>query len=174
MKRRDSLKAMAVLLAGSSMLTSCEPKNIIWEEGMNSIKLNSTSSNFINQLSQIILPTDGFEYTPPEPFTRFLETIINDGKSTEDIAKFGQGFNDYVTYITEQFNKPINELNEEEVETLFAAVGNEEAMSESAQVFFADLRGLSLWHVKSSQEYLENHTNYEMVPARFNGCYPMS
>jgi len=174
MKRRDSLKTMAVLLAGSSLLTSCKPKNVIWEEGMNSIKLNSTSSAFINQLSQMILPTGDFEYTTPESFATFLETMINDRKSPEDIIKFGQGFNDYVGYLTEQFNKPIVHLDEAETDALFAAVGDEAAMSENASSFFSDLRGLSMWHLKSSPEYLENHTNYEMVPARFDGCYSMS
>ena len=174
MKRRDSLKTMAVLLAGGSMLSSCQPKNIIWEEGMSNIEINSTSSTFINQLSKVILPTDGFDYTTPEPFTSFVETMINDRKSSEDIVKFGQGFNEYVGYLSEKFNKPIDKLDEAETEMLFAAIEDEEAMTNNAKSFYSELRGLSLWHFKSSPEYSESYTNYEMVPARFDGCYSMS
>ncbi len=165
---------MAVLLAGGTLLSSCKPKNVIWEEGMSNIKLNRTSGKFINQLSQMILPTGNFEYSPPESFTSFVETIVNDSKSPEDIIKFGRGFDEYVIYLTEQFNKPIGKLAEEEVESLFAAVGDEQAMSEAAQDFISDLRRLALWHVKSSPEYLQGYTNYEMVPARFDGCYSIS
>lgn len=171
MKRRQSLKILATITVGSTLFGSCTPKNEIWEEGMTMIKMNSTSSSFMGHLSNVIVPQGDMQVTTLEPFSVFVERIVNDMKSPEDITKFGQGFNEYVSFLQTKFNKGMSELSEDETNVLFAAVQDEEAMSDNARAFFDDVRRLSIWHFKSTPEYMEAHTTYELVPARFNGCF---
>ncbi len=77
-------------------------------------------------------------------------------------------------YLNTTFQKDVDELNEEETATLFASIEDEEGMTENAKAFYNDLRGLSIWHLKSTPEYTETYTDYEMVPGRFDGCYSIS
>lgn len=173
MNRRDVLRSLAIIAAGSTVAIGCTPKDVIWEEGATTVSLSDSSAGFINSLSQVILPIDDINYNAPEPLGTFVQTMINDCRSQDDIISFGKGYDEYKLYLKEVFNTNLNELDEEQTNQLFAAVEDEESMPVNAKYFFTQIRQLSIDHFTSSEYYLTKYTKYEMVPSRFNGCAPL-
>lgn len=170
MNRRFILKSLAVVAIGTTLPIGCTPKDNIWEEGLNKISMNPQASLFISDLSQLILPTEGIDYTTPETLSQFVETMINDCHSSEDIMKYGQGYDEYKLFLKEKLSTNLKKLSDTDINTLYESVKDEAVMSENARYFFTKTKDLTVHHFKSSEYYLTNFTNYEMVPGRFNGC----
>lgn len=170
MQRRVLLKTLTALTLGSTLSWGCSNKDQIWEEGLSKISIDEQSARFINQLSQVILPTSDIDYSTPESLPQFIETLINDCHSAEDISKYGRGYQEYKIFLKEKLSADIAKLEEDELNELFDAVNDETLMTENGRFFFNKTREISIEHFKSSEYYLTNFTNYEMVPARFNGC----
>ena len=174
MNRRNVIKSLSALAIGSYIIGGCQVKDLIWEEGATQIKIGSTPAEFIQKLSQLILPSESIQYTTPEPLTQYIETMVNDCSTQVQIMDYGQGYKEYQLFIKEKLNKDIDDLNEDEVLQLFDAVKDEETMPPAAQYFFSQTRKLCISHFTTSEYYLTNHTKYEMIPSRFDGCMSLS
>jgi hypothetical protein len=170
MKRRHVLKSLAAVAIGSTIPIGCTPTDSIWQEGAKAININPEAGAFLDDLSQLILPTQDIDYETPESLSQFIQTNINDCYSTEDIVKFGQGYDEYKAFLKEKLSTNLKNLSDDQIATLYESVKDETIMSENARYFFSKTKDLTVHHFKSSEYYLTNYTNYEMVPGRFNGC----
>jgi hypothetical protein len=174
MNRRNVIKSLSALAIGSYIIGGCQVKDLIWEEGATQIQIGSTPAEFIQTLSQLILPSESIQYTTPEPLTQYIETMVNDCSTKQQIIDYGKGYKEYQLFMKEKLNKDIDHLSEDEVAQLFDAVNDEETMPLAARYFFSQTRKHCISHFTTSEYYLTNHTKYEMVPSRFDGCMLLS
>lgn len=170
MKRRSAIQVLAGLGIGSIAIPSCNFKDEILDPNLVQISLNKRQKQFIQSLSDLILPKGDLQIETPEPFSEFVTTMMNDCSAQEDIKKYAIGYQEYKAFLSEQFTTKLNKLSTAEIKEIFAALKNEELITPNAAFFYNKTKNLARQHLTSSKYYMQEIDNYEFIPGRYNGC----
>ena len=170
MTRRESLQTLAVATAGSLFLAGCTEADAITFLVDGKLKLNERHLNYIETISESILPFKhlGDKVTSP---TTFITTMINDGLNEEDVLKFTTGFDQFKLLVKENKVK-IKEKNKDDILALVKSNIESAEIHEELEFFMNSMKSLSVRHLKNSQLYQEKVLEYKLVPERYDGCIP--
>jgi len=177
MKRRNAIKNLVFISGGIGLLPSCN-----WDlqsiPTYDNLLLDKDRWNFINTVSNTILPAPIANAPLEEMPTHFVLTSINDCFSPKEITKFLDGCAAFQSTYHEKYGKKSEQLKDFISQILFIEEEDEEKEKEEKkkrltdpQFYFLDaIKGLRLRHFTSQENFLKNNLAFEFVPARFSGC----
>ena len=168
MKRREAIQNIFLLSAGMALMPSCQ-----FEESgpvYANVPLEKGQRTLMNLLTNAILPREGTEIKTPESTTDFILTMLNDCTSPEDIQKYLTGMKEFTQNIQEIYNTSFKKMETEAQLTLFEDLGKSEKMTDNAKHFFNTTSWLTQRHFRSSEHFMTNYQDFEVVPGRYTGC----
>lgn len=169
MKRRSALQKIAWVTGGAVVLPYyCEtaPELITY----NRLPLTLPDRDLIDTLSNLILPEDTDGFPTLETRLDFVLTMVNDGLDKQQLADYMFGMQSFRTHVMTTYEKPFEELNEEEQ---LNCIGKVIDCGDEKSFFVSTIKGLSLRHFMTSENYMKNYLKFEFMPGRYNGCVPV-
>lgn len=172
MDRRTALKSLAITVWGMMVLPGCSPdENQEMELLYKSLPLDKTQENNLKILVDTFLPeTDskgGVELGVHEFVNKLLANCYE-----EDIQlSFVEGLNILENSAQEKYGLSFEANGSSEREVLLAGLDDEEKIEEKA--FFDLAKELIILGYTSSEYFLTNFTNFEMIPGGYDGCVPV-
>lgn len=172
MDRRTALKSLAITVWGMMVLPGCNPDEIQETELLyKSLPLDETQRNNLRLMVDTFLPeTDskgGVELSVHEFVNKLLANCYE-----EEIQKsFLDGLNILENKSQELAQVSFGKNSSSQREAILMQMDDEEKIEEKA--FFDLSKELVILGYTSSEYFLTNFTNYEMIPGGYDGCVPV-
>jgi len=180
MNRRTSLKSLGVIAAGIALLPGCSDGLTLEVMEGESLGLSAPQATWINALSQAILPYGDHAIETLESFPDFITNMITQTYSDKGQSDFVSGYNAVTTSLKTKINSSTEKILPKEMIEYFkstAAATEEATMTEEQKLqlvvskeFIKNLRGLSIHHLTSSQSYMQEVDNYNIIPGQYQGA----
>lgn len=183
MNRRSSLKSLGVIAAGLALLPSCSDGLPLTLGPDGTFALDANQSTWINSLSQAILPYGDRAIETLEDFPTFIQKMIHQTSNPKKIASFVSGYNIATDQLKEIYNTSAANIKPSDVIEYFTKVvapfdntqlsPEEKAVQDDLKVFTNEMRGLSIYHLTTSQAYMEEVDQYNIIPGQYQGAVPV-
>lgn len=104
---------------------------------------------------------------------KFISIMVKDCYEEEIKADFLAGFDELNSFSNKLYGNPFIKITEAERNDVLCTLEASET-PEKKMNFVAFVKGLTIAGYMSSQYVMENHTDYELVPSRFHGSFPVT
>jgi hypothetical protein len=168
MKRRQAIHGIATISAGAFLFSSCDlfdPQPVY-----SNIPLERSQRHLISQLSEAILPKQGLEVVTPELTLDFVLTMVNDCYSPEDIEKYIIGMKEFEIYLEQNYTSGLDKIESSLRMEILKHLEKSDEISQELKYFYTTTKRLTVQHFTSSDYFMTNYLDYEMVPGRYFGC----
>jgi len=174
MKRRTLLKTFGISAIGLATIP-------LWMDCWNAEELPEDDGFLTGeqrlQLQEIvdtIIPKTDTPGAKELGVEKFISLMVKDCYNEEVKAEFLTGFREINLASEEMYGNPFIEITDAERNDVLCTMEATEIVPEKKINFVAFVKGLAMAGYRSSQYVLENHTDYELVPSRFHGSFPVS
>ena len=168
MKRRQAIESIATLSAGAFLLSSCDFSTDL--PVYSNIPLEKDQRNLISNLTEAILPKQSLEVITPESTPDFVLTMVNDCYSLENIQKYIDGMNAFQLYLGQNYKNRFDKIEPARQLEILHYLEESEELSPELKYFYNTTKRLTVQHFTSSDFFMTNYMDYEMVPGRYLGC----
>jgi len=168
MTRREAIRNIALASTATIFMTGCSDRIVMEMLSENKLFLDRRHMMYLAKISDTFLPVSNVSDKIGEPVT-FILNILNDCLSDQEIKDFATGFEQYKTVMNESklsIKKPDPEQIIKTVTTLLEAQDPQEELIH----FINTVRGLSIDFLRTSEYYLTEYMEYEMIPKIYNPC----
>ncbi len=161
MNRRKAIQQIGIFALSAKYFAACD-----FSKSAKDI-LDIDQKQFLQAFSNLILPIDNSIIEIPETVTDFIITMVKECYSPVEIEAFQIGLTaiqkSAKVYLKDLLNPTqlgidnwINQLLKPENEVILTTLET--------------VKTLSIQHLKTTEFYLKNYTDYEFIPGRFRGC----
>ncbi len=166
MKRRAALQHILIGATGVMFFPACNfEKEIVY----NNILIDKSQRKLLLDFTKSLLPRDNEAFPTTEPTQHFILNNLNQCFDTKEIEKFMAGLSQSQLFLAEKLNKDFAELTQEEKKAFFLQIDDLQT-SDEMKYFFATTKNLTIEHFTTSERFMTEQLEYEMVPSRYLGC----
>lgn len=174
MKRRTLIKTLGISAIGLATIPLWMDSWKAEELPLVGMKLNEENSLLLAELVDAIIPATDTPGAKELQVDRFISVMVADCYDEKVQKKFLMSFQEMELISQEYYNKPFGKTSEAERKELLCALEIAEIAPDKKINFISFIKGLTIAGYMSSAYVMENHTDYEMVPSRFHGSFPVS
>lgn len=168
MNRREAIRNIAFAATATVFLPGCSDRPVIDMLGEGGLVLDNRHRKYLATISQAILPIPDMP-TPVGSPVDFILTMVNDGLRPDEIVSFAEGFDQFKLF-TEEHHVRLRRAQPEEILTMVESVLGVEASAESLVHFIATVHDKSVQFLMTSEHYLTEYMEFEMIPAEYDPC----
>ena len=179
MKRRTAIKGISILTGSIILAQGCSDRILIELSPDQAFQLNQRQANWIEVISEAILPKEDKTFTTYDNFPNFVSKMIPFNYKSKETESFIAGYNACTEDIKELYNS-VSDVKDSEIVEYFKKINEltpSQPMDEESQLVLADkkffcneIRNYAIKHLQSSKEYQEEVREYALVPGFYNGC----
>lgn len=174
MKRRTLIKTLGISAVGLATvpfwIDSWTEEDLPEDDGF----LTGDQQLQLAELVNVIIPGTDIPGAKELGVEKFISVLVRDCYSEEVKAEFLAGFGALNTFSEDLYGKVLMKLTEAERNDILCTLEAYETPPEKKINFIAFVKDLSIAGYMSSKYVLENLLNYEMVPSRFHGSFPVN
>lgn len=171
MNRRSAIKQTALILgyavsatAIAGVMNGCKAeKTIDWTPSF----FDKDEAIFINEFSDVILPTTDTPGAKDVGVDQFIDSLINNCYKEEDQKEFRKNLTEFRGTLKKDQGSPFADLSEDQRKK---GLDN---IIKSDNKFFNKIRGLVVLGYFTSEQIAENYLNYNPIPGAYDGCIPL-
>jgi hypothetical protein len=169
MDRRTMMKSLAITVWGMMALPGCKPDGTLEESKLfKSLPLSEQQRLNLEKMVDTFLPETDSLGAVQLNVHHFLDKLIANCYPEEVQKSFIDGLSILEQHSKEQFNKSFSASQIADREEILLGLDNEENEEEKAFFDFAKEQIINAY--TSSEYFLTNFTNYEMIPGGYDGC----
>lgn len=168
MDRREAVRNIVLASGATIFFTGCADRNVIEFLVDGKLELNDKHLEYLGRISESFLPIQGISEKIGDPVS-FIMTMVNDCYPQEQIQQFAIGFEQYKLLMKESRLK-IRKADANEVTTVVQTALEAAAPQEDLIHFITAVRNLSIMHLTSSEYYLTEYRDYQMIPEPYESC----
>ncbi|MDX1478285.1 MAG: hypothetical protein R3301_11310 [Saprospiraceae bacterium] len=168
MKRRDAIRNLALAATATMFLPGCSDRPVTGMLVNGRLALDRRHRNYLAAISQAILPIPELPTPPGSPVDLIL-TMVNDGMPHEEVVSFAEGF-DQFKFFVEQNQVRLRKATPEEILAMVENALEDQAAAEPTVLFIDAVRDKSIRFLMTSEHYLTQYLEFEMVPAVYDPC----
>jgi hypothetical protein len=174
MKRKTLLKTLGISAIGLATIP-------LWMNSWNAEELPEDDGFLTGeqrlQLQEIvdtIIPKTDTPGAKELGVEKFISLMVKDCYNEEVKAEFLTGFREINLASEEIYGNPFIEITDAERNDVLCTMETIEIVPGQEINFVAFVKVIAIAGYRSSQYVLENHTDYELIPSRFHGSFPVS
>jgi hypothetical protein len=171
MERRVALKSMALAVGALANLPA-------WASGWNKETmvqtrfLSADQSKSLAAIVETIIPKTDTPGAGELGVGDFVQKMVKDCYDSKTQTAFTSGISNLDGQSVQKSGKSFADAGKEQRMQLLQAL--EKSQDSSEKSFFSLLKNLTIQGYMTSEYVMTNITHYEMVPARYHGCVPVS
>lgn len=163
------MKSLAITVWGMMALPGCRPGEEVEESVLERrLPLNDQQRLSLEKMVDTFLPETDTLGAVQLNIHRFLDKLIANCYPEEEQKSFINGLDILEEKAQGLFSKSFGFLESLQSETILLGLDNEENAEEKA--FFDFAKEQVILAYTSSEYFLTNFTNYEMIPGGYDGC----
>ena len=170
MKRRSAIKNMVLLTTGVTIL----PSFLTASEGATALTATRSREELLAEVADTIIPGTDTPGAKDLGVHIFVLRMINGCYDKNAQDRFMNGLTQLDEISKSRFNKPFISCPASQREQLLTEISNKNGYQGDVLYFFPLMKSLTLQGYLNSQYVMTNLVKYELVPARFNGYFPVS
>jgi hypothetical protein len=168
MKRRKAIKSIIIASTATVFFSGCSDTNVIEFIRFGKLTLNQKHKDYLAMISETFLPISGVSENIGDP-VEFILTMLNDCSSQQEISDFAEGFEQYKSLMKESKLR-IKKADPDQVLEVVKAVLDGIELSEALLFFIQTVRNRSIQNLKSSEYYLSEYLDYQLIPTEYIPC----
>ena len=169
MDRRTMMKSLAITVWGMMALPGCGPENQTELKGLvKNLNLNQDQLANLEKLVDTFLPKTDTYGGVDLNIHHFLDKLIANCYPEDQQIEFIGGLNKLEQHAQESFGQRFSALAPQERERSLLMMNDESKPEEKS--FFEFAKEQIILAYTSSEYFLTNFTNYEMIPGGYDGC----
>ena len=138
------------------------------------LRVTGEQEKLLAALTETILPTTGTPGARELSSHLFVLMMVDDCFKKEDQEEFSKGLVRFDEFARKQTSQSfINSTPEQRME-LLTLLENKKELAGDLLSFYKTTKKLTVQSFTGSKYYLTNVRVYEMAPARFHGCFPVT
>lgn len=173
MNRRNLIKMIGISAAGLATvpfwMDSWTEKDLPESDGF----LTGEQQLQLAELGSIIIPKTDIPGAKELKVEKFISVMVCDCYSEVIKADFLAGFEELDTFSNELYGDNFLRLTEAERHDVVCTLETYEKPPGKAIHFIDFVKGLTITGFMTSKYIMENHLNFELVPSRFQGSFPV-
>jgi hypothetical protein len=186
MKRRTTLKRLALVTGGVILIPSCKPETEKLKlEAFTNLDISNQDQEMMSQLCEIIIPSDGsIKGATDLGLASFVLIMANDCLSPEQQNDFLKGWQNFKSFSIKNGINPLKDSNNEVwKEIVLEYYRQEEKREELASsrremegigYFFNTVKRFTILGYIKSEYYMTKIMSYNMMPGKFKGNIPIN
>jgi len=173
MKRRAAIRGLMIIAGGIALLPSCSGDPAKASIELTNLDITSGQEALLADIAETLIPK-----TADAPGAKdlnlhlFAMKMVDDCHSHEDQEQFMSGLKNFESAAREKAGAPFNKLDDtKKLETLSAMLKDEK--SPDLQSFLKITKRRVIQGFTNSEFVMTGRKQYEMVPGRYNGFFPV-
>lgn len=174
MERRDVLKTLIVVTAGSTLLVSCEDKASIT---LTNIPLTGAQEDMLAAIAETIIPkTENFVGAKDLKSHEFALVMMDDCASPEDQKLFTEAMTQFDEACKARMKKRFAKLSPEDRRAFLLKLEAMETVHDQPEInknimqFYKTMRQFTIRSFTTSEPYLTQIRDFNLVPPPFEAC----
>jgi hypothetical protein len=164
MERRKLIQTIALGVGGLSILSQCTLR-----PSLPSL-LEEKDQNLLGLLTEAILPSKSEKFPTPETRMQFILNQLDEVLTMDEFDGYMRGLITFKGLVKQTFFKPYEKLDfDTQNYTILRALRHPGDLS----YFMQKNRKWSIRHFMTSERYMTEFLNYEFIPNRHLGCFPI-
>jgi len=168
MNRRKAIKSIIIASTATVFFSGCSDTNVIEFIRFGKLNLNQKHKDYLAIISETFLPVNGVSEKIGNPVD-FILTMINDCRSVEQKMEFAVGFEQY-KYLMKESKLRIQKADPEAVIKAVGEILEAEPPGRELISFIETVKDLSIHNLKSSEYYLSEYLDYQLIPTEYISC----
>lgn len=174
MDRRTVIKSYFAISAGIMLLPACFQEKNRSSLVLRNIKINGDQELLLADLSEAIIPKTSTPGAKELSSHLFSLRMIDDCFDPPSQKKFVDGLQQFESASRTRFGVSFSNTTDIQKMDFMKSMENKSGFSEETLFFHDKIKELTIESFVSSQFYLTQIHKYELVPARFHGCFPVT
>lgn len=163
---------MAISIWGMMLVPGCEPyRKTPGENEFQNLDLNVIQEKNLESMVDTFIPKTDTLGAADLDIHHFINRLLANCYEKEVQVDFISGLDHLEVCSSERFDKSFHRCSQKDRETILLAVESNE--EEEIKQFFDQAKELTILGYTTSEYYLSNFTNYNMVPGTYEGCVPV-
>ena len=174
MNRRNAIRNVVLVTAGTALLPSCFRNDKV-STPLKNISITGHQEKMLAELTETILPkTNNFFGAKELKAPEFILTMVDDCLNPEDQKKFTDGLIAFDKLSHDKFGQLFTAYTAKQKRELLTALEAKKDIPEDALQFYATVKRYTIQCFTSSKEFMMDIRKYKMVPGgQFKGCVPL-
>lgn len=174
MNRRTTLKTFLTLTAGVTLLPFCMEDKRKAPILLKNYQLQGNQEASLEVLAETIIPTTDTPGARALSSHLFALMMVDECYKKEDREKFLKGLKEFDELCTNRYKNTFDAMQQAERTALVAAIENKEDIKDEVTSFYRTYKRHVVQHYTSSEFFLTRVQVYELAPARWHGCVPVT
>ncbi len=174
MKRRTLLKTLGISAIGLATvplwMDSWTADDLPEDDGF----LSGEQQLQLQEIVDAMIPKTDSPGAKELEVDKFIRTMVADCYEKQVQEEFLAGFKEIEITSEEMYGNSFMKISDPERNDVLCTLEASAVNPEKKVNFVSFVKGLTIAGFMSSQYIMENHLDYELVPARFNGSFPVT
>jgi hypothetical protein len=170
--RRTAIKQVLLVSAGIALLPSClrkSPASVV----LKNVAIDSDDEHMLSELSATILPSSGSTGAKEVSAHLFILKMVDDCFNKEGQQKWSAGMKAFHELCEKKNGHSFVKSSPAERASLLQALEKEDPATVPAAHFYQVSKRLTVQAYTNSEYYLTKVEEWELVPSRFHGSFPV-
>lgn len=172
MQRRTALKNLLLIAGGTVLIPSCIHQDKKASIPLNHLKISADQEALLAEIAETIIPKTDTPGAKELGVHQFVLTMMDDCYKKEEQDKFLSGLGEINKLSEKQFNTSFIKSTPHQRQDLLTRIDKKE-FEGAVSSFFPTMKQLTIQGFMKSKYVMSNLLVYELVPARFDGSFPV-
>jgi len=172
MQRRAALKNLLIIAGGTVLLPSCVQQDKKASIPLDHLKLSADQEALFAEIADTIIPKTDTPGAKELGVHQFVLTMVDDCYEKDDQDNFMKGLNEINDLSKKEYDSSFIKCTPQQRQQLLTRIDKQEIKG-NVLGFFPLMKELTMQGYMKSQYVMSNLLVYELVPARFNGSFPV-
>jgi len=172
MQRRTAVKYLFVVAAGSAVLPSCLHKTDKASIVLKHLDINGQQEKLLAEIAETIIPSGSAPGARDTYAHLFVLRMVDDCYDQQNQKSFLAGLNSIDDIASQKFATSFIKCNSQQRNEIVNELETKKGSGEAVD-FYTMMKTLTIQGYLSSKPVLGDIFKYELVPARYNGFFPV-
>jgi len=172
--RRTVLKQFVMLSAGAALIPSCMQNKSKASIILKNLQIDNDQERLMAELTETIIPASDTPGAKDISAHLFALKMVDDCFSKEDQVRFTSGLALFDKTVKDRQGRSFIECSPGQRSAALTQLESEKDSKDPRHFFYATTKDLTIQAYTTSQFYLTKVVVYELVPARYHGCVPVT
>jgi hypothetical protein len=168
MNRRKAIQSIVIASAATVFFTGCGDKNVVDQVIGGKLRLDEKHHEYLGIICETFLPVKGVSIKIGNPVD-FILTMVNDCRSSAQKMDFAIGFEQY-KLLMKGSKLRIKKADPVDVIKTVEEILKLEAPQKEMLYFIETVKDLSIQNLKSSEYYISDYLEYQLIPSEYIPC----
>lgn|ERR1035438_3302570 len=174
MDRRSAIRCSLAVTAGIFLMPSCIQEKKKPSVALKNMDISGDQESLLADLAETIIPKTSTPGAKDISSHLFALMMVDDCYDPDAQKKFVSGLAQFESISKTKFGSSFTKCTQLQKEDLLKAMESKTGISDEALSFYNSMKRLTIQSFTTSQYFLTKIHVYELVPARFHGCVPVT